>query len=398
MMVYKPDKNGLQVNTSQGYKNVEDFLRGREQPLYLYSQHDVKSRIEAYKGAFSRPIDMRFALKANSNRTLLKEMMSEAIGADVVSIGEVERALEVGVRPDDIVFSGVGKTKAEIQRAIEVGVGQINVESLPELERVIATAKFLNKETRVGLRLNPDVSVSTHPYITTGLKENKFGMDISHLPGAISLLRTAIGLVQCHGLAAHIGSQILDISPMVQTAKWLRKIFEDLRGEGWALQTLDLGGGLGIDYQDENHDSDFVRLKEYGSQVSEVLSGLEARVLVEPGRFLVARAGALLARVEYVKETPYKTFVILNSGMNHLLRPSLYQASHRIVSVRPRGPTLVRCDIVGPICESSDVFGREKELSLPREGDWLAILDAGAYGYTMANSYNLRPLPDEVVV
>lgn len=398
MMVYKPGKNGLQVNTANGFKDVVEILKGREQPFYLYSLHDVKSRIRAYKAAFLRPIDLRFAFKANANRQLLAGMVSEGIGADVVSIGEVDRALEVGVNPEEIVFSGVGKSKDEISRAIALGVGQINVESLPELERVIAAAKNLKKVARVALRLNPDVSVSTHPYITTGMKENKFGMEFSQLPAAVALLRKAIGQVQFHGLAAHIGSQILDVAPMVLTAKWLRKVFEDLRSEGWALQSVDVGGGLGMDYQDASAGSDFVRLKEYGAQVSEALAGLESRILVEPGRFLVARSGVLLARVEYVKQTTYKTFVILNSGMNHLMRPSLYQAAHRIEAVKSNSREAVECDVVGPICESADVFAKNLKMPLPQEGDWFAIMDSGAYGYTMANSYNLRPLPEEVVV
>ncbi len=339
-----------------------------------------------------------YALKANSHLGLLKNMAVQGLGADVVSGGELGRALEAGFLAAKIVFSGVGKTEAELRLAIGKNIGQINAESLPELERIAKIARESNFKVRVALRLNPDVTASTHQYVTTGGKENKFGLDMAQVGDALNIFSRNKEFLEFHGLAVHIGSQLIEIQPIVQAVERLKEVFLRLRSEGWLLKTFDIGGGLGIDYATNDESGDQTRLVDYARRIEAVLHGLEANLVMEPGRFLVARAGVLLTRVEFVKKTPHQTFVIVNSGINHLMRPALYQAVHRILPVvLSPGRSSLKCDIVGPICESSDVLGSAREIEAPVEGEWLAILDTGAYGYSMANQYNLRPLPEEIL-
>lgn len=378
---------------------LSSLLTDRHEPLYVYNWADVKKRLQWYFGAFRRPVKVRYALKANSFPGLLREMALAGAGADVVSGGELERALDAGIDPKLIVFSGVGKSEEEIRLAIKSGIGQINVESLPELKRIGQVAQSQKKKARIALRLNPDVTAQTHQYVATGGKENKFGLDILQIPDAVEILRTFPEYLQFFGVAVHIGSQLMDVEPIARAVGRMREVFMSLRANGWPVQSLDIGGGLGIDYGGSNTVTDQSRLIAYARRIEETLDNLDADIICEPGRFLVARAGALLTRVEYVKRTPHQTFIIVNSGINHLLRPALYQAVHRIVPVVDDVQrSKVRCDIVGPICESSDVLGAGREIGLPMEGEWLAVLDTGAYGYSMASRYNLRPLPGETLV
>lgn len=392
-------QNGiLSVRSQQGERPLSELIHGRSEPFYVYSQPSILERIEWYRSAFQRPIKIRFAVKANPFLPLLKEMAQQKVGADVVSGGELLRAQEAGISPQEMVFSGVGKSVDELTQAATLNIGQINVESIPELARLAEIVRGQKRRVRVGLRLNPDVAVNTHPYISTGQLTNKFGLDVRQLPEAIGILRTQPEDLHFSGLAIHLGSQITDSEPVLQAIEWLKNVFVNLRKEGWPLQSLDIGGGLGIDYQSENEKPEQERLSAYGASVDKILNSLNCDLIVEPGRFLTARSGALLTKIEYVKETPQRRFVIVNAGMNHLLRPALYQADHRILAVKeaPGKPEMI-CDIVGPICESSDVFGRERRLRQPQAGDWLAVLDSGAYGYSMASQYNLRPLPEQVL-
>lgn len=377
--------------------SLQPFLKGRTHPLYLYSWPAMEERVKWYRDSFPRA-KICYALKANPNPELLKRLARQGIGADVVSGGELERALTAGIKARDIVFSGVGKSFQELELAVASGIGQVNVESLPELQRLAGLCRQKKAKVRVALRLNPEVDVNTHKYIATGGRENKFGLDWVQIAEAVQILRTHANELQFHGLAMHVGSQLLELEPVFQAARRLVEIFLRLRQEGWPLQSLDFGGGLGINYQKNETDEDRSHLRNYAEGLKQILKTVDAELVLEPGRFLVARAGVLLTQVEYVKPTPHRLFVIVNSGMNHLLRPALYQARHRIMAVEESGREMVTCDVVGPICESSDVLGVGCQLPQPREGDWLALLDTGAYGYSMASTYNLRPLPEEVVI
>lgn len=398
-MAFRLAEQGLIIERNEASLPVEQIAHGRSRPFYLYDQAELERRAKSYLKAFSRPVQVRFAVKANANTQLLQSLAILGVGADVVSLGELDRALASGIEPQHIVFSGVGKTSEELRRATQVGVGQINVESLGELDRMIHVAQFLKMQVSVGLRINPHVEVDTHQHIRTGTAINKFGMDMSDIPQALEKIRAEERLVRLKGLAAHVGSQILDVAPLAMMMDRLLELDRNVRGQGFQLETLDLGGGLGIDYELSSDHRDFERLAQYAALVNDRLAGYAGQILLEPGRFLVARAGALITQVEYLKFHPEKNFIIVNSGMNHLIRPALYGARHRTVIVPAvSGRVIKKFDVVGPLCESSDVLAKDIDLPVPKEGEWLAVLDAGAYGYSMASQYNLRGLPDEIVV
>jgi diaminopimelate decarboxylase len=299
-----------------------------------------------------------------------------------------------------VVFSGVGKTTPEIDRALEAGILQFNVESEAELELLASRARTLKKKARFALRVNPDVFAETHPYISTGLREHKFGIDIRR---ASDIYRESHGnrWLIAHGVSVHIGSQIRSASPFGAALERVRKLVQQLKGEGIALQTIDAGGGLGIDYHgvgDASAGSPAAKVGEYAEAVSQALAGFEGRLLLEPGRFIVAQAGALLTRVLHVKRNGKKTFVITDAAMNDLIRPALYQAHHEIVPVRPRGGRAQTVDVVGPVCETGDFFARDRIIKPLEAGDLIALLDAGAYGMAQASNYNTRVRPAEVLV
>lgn len=381
-----------------GEKSIRlaDFTR-TEGAVYVYDLGLIRSRTQEMQAAFPKA-KLYYAMKANSHLEVLKTLRAAGAGADVVSGGEIRRALEAGFQPSEIVYSGVGKTKSEIKLALEKDILQINVESVPELRRIIQIATEMKRKARVAFRLNPDVDIKTHPYIATGLAENKFGMELREIPTLRSLLKEASQAVELVGISLHLGSQMLDFAGLREALGRLKPIYRELQTEFPSLQRFDAGGGLGIYYERDDLAAESQALKEYSSVVLEELKDIQGCLQLEPGRWLVAHAGVLLAQVQYVKETSHRRFVILDSGMNHLIRPALYEAHHRLIPVQKRPGPLQKFDVVGPICESADFFGKNRELSDIQEGDWMAIADAGAYGFSMANVYNLQDLPREMVI
>ena len=362
-------------------------------PVYVYSRALIEENFRRFDGAFAPvPHLVCYAMKANGNLAVLKALAALGAGVDVVSGGELRAALECGVPPDRIVFSGVGKTEKEIRLGVDVGILAFNAESERELEKIDEISGTLGKTARVALRINPDIGSGSHPYIATGLKHSKFGID---LQSARRVFRQAgrFPHIRLTGLQAHIGSQILESSPLSQTARELASLASELAGLGANLETLDLGGGVGVAETEEKS----LAPEAYAAAVLQELSGLRLRILIEPGRSIVARAGALLTRVLYLKENLGRSFVVTDAAMNDLLRPALYSASHPIEPVVPRGQPFT-ADIVGPVCETGDFFLRDGVIDRPDEGDLLAIRNAGAYGFAMSSNYNFRPRAAEVLV
>jgi diaminopimelate decarboxylase len=371
-------------------------------PLYVYSADQIAERLSLFQHAFAKRDHLVcYAVKANSSLAILKLLADRGAGFDIVSGGELERVLAVVPEAAErVVFSGVGKTAGEIDCAIMAGILQFNVESEAELELLASRARKLRRKARFALRVNPDVFAETHPYISTGLREHKFGIDIRQAAG---IYRAAKGSrwLQANGVSVHIGSQIRSASPFGAALERVRKLFDLLRSDGIALQTIDAGGGLGIDYHgfgDTSGGNPATKVTEYAEAIGEALAGFDGRLLLEPGRFIVAQAGALLTRVMYVKRNGKKTFVIVDAAMNDLIRPALYQAHHEIVPVRPRLGRATAVDVVGPVCETGDFFARDRKIKSLEPGDLVALLDAGAYGMTQASNYNTRLRPAEVLV
>lgn len=366
-------------------------------PFYLYDLDAMRLRARALKRAYSG-LQVHYAMKANGAPRILRTFREEGTGIDVVSAGEIRIALNAGFRAPDIIFSGVGKTRAELEFAIGLGLKQINVESPQELDRIIAIAKALGKRPRIAFRMNPDVDAKTHPYITTGFRENKFGMGEHFFPELKRTLRENSSHVELVGLTLHIGSQLLDLAPLEDAIKIALKAFYDFKNDGFPMRTLDVGGGVGIRYQEEHRipSREIELIEGYGALLRRALEGFSGDVLCEPGRILVGSAGTLVSEVQYVKETPFRNFLIVNTGMHHLMRPALYQAHHRILPVLESADRQIKkYDVVGPICESSDVLGKERELREVRAGEFLAVADAGAYGFSMASTYNEHAMPEE---
>lgn len=364
-------------------------------PLYVYSRERIESAYRAYETAFAAtPHRVCYALKANSSVELLKIFAGLGAGADIVSGGELKQALRAGFHPRDVVFSGVGKTDEELTLGLDAGIGEFNVESESELRRLSALAEKRGARAAITLRVNPNVDPKSHPYISTGLRENKFGVPIEEAARILREARALPGLV-VSGVQCHIGSQLRDLGPAAEAAQAIADLTRMLLGEGFALQTIDIGGGLGVDYDGAGAPTP----AELAALVLPRIEGLGLKLLLEPGRSLIAAAGALLTRVVAVKTNGMRRFVITDAGMNDLLRPSLYSAYHRIVNLSASvGANTVVADIVGPVCESGDFFAREREIQEPGEGDLLAILDAGAYGFSMASNYNFRPRAAEVLL
>lgn len=371
---------------------VQNYMR----PIYVYDLDFIGQRYQTMSSALKN-VRLFYAMKANSNPGVLQKLRTQGAGADVVSLGEIKRALESGFLPQDIVYSGVGKTRHEISEALRLDIFQINVESIPELERIGQVARELGRKAQVALRLNPDVDIKTHPYIATGLKDNKFGMELSLIPVLIQVLKKYADAVELVGVSLHLGSQMLEFSGYKEGLEKLKKVYLDLKKDFPSLRRFDFGGGLGIFYDRDDLPLEESLLKEYAQITLQTLGDLGCELQSEPGRWLVAHCGVLLTQVQYVKETSTKTFVIVDAGMNHLIRPSLYEASHRIEPLKKSSEAMV-VDIVGPICESSDFFAKERSLPKVQEGDFLAILDSGAYGYSMASVYNLQELPLELCI
>jgi len=366
-------------------------------PCYVYS----RAALEAAFAEFQQELDgvdslICYAVKANSNLAVLNVFARLGAGFDIVSLGELKRALAAGADPRKIVFSGVGKSASEMAFALETGIHCFNVESVPEVDRLNAVARELGKKAPISLRVNPNVDAKTHPYISTGLKENKFGVAFED---AAQIYKQAAALpnLEVVGIDCHIGSQLLDPAPFAEALEKLLQLIDQLRVNGIELRHIDLGGGLGIRYKDEDEPS----VKSYLQPLLHELKGRGLKILLEPGRRLVGNAGVLLTQVEYLKPGEAKSFAIVDAAMNDLARPALYDAWHDIVPVIPRsGQTSGQTsdwEIVGPICESSDFLGRKRALNI-QPGDLLAVMSAGAYGMAMSSNYNTRARAAEVMV
>jgi diaminopimelate decarboxylase len=364
-------------------------------PLYVYSAAAVRDAYAAYERAFAAvPHRICYALKANGTGALLRLLAGLGAGADIVSGGELLAALRAGFAAGRIVFSGVGKTDAELRLGLEHDIGEFNVESEAEIRRLSSAATAAGRVARVTLRVNPDIDPRSHPYISTGLRENKFGVDIALAPELLRRARSLPG-VKIVGLQCHIGSQITDLEPLAAAARALALLSRRLLDEGFALSSIDLGGGLGVDYERGEAGPSPEALAE---RVLPALAGLPLMLLLEPGRSLVAGAGVLLCRVIDVKRTGSKRFVIVDAGMNDLLRPALYGAHHRVEPVEESGRASERVDVVGPVCESGDFLARDRDLPELVPGELVAIRDVGAYGFVMSSRYNMRPRPAEALV
>jgi diaminopimelate decarboxylase len=367
-------------------------------PLYVYSAAAVRERVTAFKAAF-RNIGptICYSVKANSNLSILRLLANLGCGFDVVSGGELERLRQASPKSvKQAVFSGVGKAPDEIETALRAGILLFNLESASELEVIARCAEKLKRTARIAFRVNPDVPADTHPYISTGLQKHKFGVPLCEARGLYALAAKAKYL-KVAGVSVHIGSQITDYAPFSAAMERVAELVRKLRKDGHAIRFVDAGGGLGISYGAEDYD--FTKsVTAYAKAIERPLRDLEVKLLLEPGRSIVGPAGILLTRVLYRKTNGGKKFVIVDAGMNDLIRPSLYQAEHQIVPVKPPAAAVETVDIVGPICESGDFFARDREMPTVGEGELLAVLDAGAYGMALASNYNTRLRAAEVLV
>lgn len=362
-------------------------------PTYVYTQATLVRHFSVFDAAFEgHPHLVCYAMKASSTGAILKLLGGLGAGADIVSGGELYRAMRAGIPASKIVFSGVGKTADEMKMALDAGILSFNIESEPELALLADVAKDRGAVAPVSLRVNPNVDAKTHPYIATGLRESKFGVPIDDAPRIAKRVAADphLGLV---GIDCHIGSQLVTIEPLLEAVDAVLKLVDRLKAEGHAIGHIDLGGGLGIPYKGEAPPHPSV----FGKAVVDRMTGRDEKIVLEPGRVIVGNAGLLLARVLFVKETPARRFVILDAAMNDLIRPSLYQAHHEIWPVTETEEKIV-ADVVGPICESGDTFAKAREMAAVKAGDLVAIMSAGAYGFTMASTYNSRPRAAEVLV
>lgn len=374
--------------------DLEQIAAAHDTPCYVYSRATLERHWRTFDQALAgRDHLVCYAVKANSNIAVLHLLARLGSGFDIVSVGELERVLAAGGDPLKVVFSGVGKSAAELQRALEAGIGCFNVESLPELERLDQVAGVCGRRAPVSLRVNPDIEPGSHPYISTGLRDNKFGIDFD---AALMAYRRAAGLatLTVTGIGFHIGSQITAVAPFVNALERILVLVDRIAAAGISLDHIDLGGGLGVCYRDENPPLP----QEYLAPLLDRLGNRPQKILIEPGRAIAANAGILLTRVEYVKTGGHKNFAIVDAAMNDLLRPALYGAWQNIVPVRPRdGTGAATYDVVGPVCETGDFLGKERNLDI-QPGDLLAIHSAGAYGFTMSSNYNSRARPAELLV
>jgi diaminopimelate decarboxylase len=371
---------------------VMDIVKEHGTPFYLYSVGTVMGHFNRIKEAFKEldPL-ICFSMKSNSNLSLCRTLVSSGAGLDIVSGGELYKALKVGCPPERIVYAGVGKTGPEIKQAIKEGILLFNVESVPELIMIDSVAKKMKRKVKVAIRVNPDVKPDTHDYITTGSKEKKFGIDFKTVEEIFDN-SNKYSHVDLKGLHVHIGSQITDLAPFRSA---LEKIMEFIEKSGIDLEWMNIGGGFGIDYGPEKA----VNAEEISSAIVPILKGKGFKVILEPGRFIMGNSGILVSKVLYIKTgSTGKKFAIVDAGMNDLLRPSLYKAYHEIIPVIRRDVEKGVYDIVGPVCESGDYLGLEREMQELISGEYVAVMGAGAYGYTMASNYNSRPRPAELVV
>lgn len=373
---------------------VLEIARDVGTPFYLYSHATLRQHFKAFDGAFQGITHLTcFSMKSNSSLAILRLFAQEGGGVDIVSGGELYRALKAGVDPQKIVYSGVGKRIEDLEYALKSGILLFNVESSQEVSRLNDVARSLGKRASIAIRVNPDIDPQTHPYISTGLKENKFGMDISESLEEYTRAAT-LGNLSVSGVSCHIGSQLTQVAPFVDALRLLQALIERLGEAGIHITYLDLGGGLGITYDKEEPPHP----KEYAAALKEEL-GMEDMILIlEPGRVIMGNAGILVTQVLYTKTAHEKEFIIVDAAMNDLIRPSLYGSFHGIQPVKMVGRKKVRADIVGPICETGDFFARDREVESLEPGELMAIMSSGAYGFSMASNYNSRPRVAEVMV
>ncbi len=384
------------------YKEGELYLEGVSlkelakelgTPLYVYSASYIRDRIRAYRQAFQEVL-ICYAVKANFNPHIIAIAKEEGAGADIVSGGELYASLLAGVEPSKIVYAGVGKTVKEVEDAINTDILMFNVESLMELEVLDEVANRLGKKARVAIRVNPDVDPKTHPYISTGMKKSKFGVDIKEAKKVYAYAKSLRNL-HVVGIHCHIGSQILDTSPYIEATQRVVELYHELLKEGFDIQFIDLGGGLGIKYKPEHSNPE---PEDLAQAILPELRGIKAKLILEPGRSVVGNAGVLITQVQFIKDKGHKHFVIVDAGMNDLVRPAMYDAYHHIVPVVKKDRGYIKTDVVGPICETGDFLALDRELERVERGEYLAVLSAGAYGFVMSSHYNARPRACEVLV
>ena len=371
---------------------VTDLMEQYGSPLYIYSRSQIASNWQQFNQAFGdHPHLICYAVKANSNLGVLNVLAKLGSGFDIVSIGELERVIAAGGKPGRCVFSGVSKTETEIQRALELGIYCFNVESAAELDRVESVAKLMSTKAPISIRVNPDVDANTHPYIATGLKENKFGVSVD---SSLSLYKKAefSKHLDVFGLDYHIGSQITEVSPFIEALEKALELISQLKAEGIKMSHIDIGGGVGIAYNEEKT----INIEKYVQSVLDKVGDLE--VIMEPGRAIVGNAGIFVTQVEYLKQSGVKSFAIIDGAMNDLQRPSLYGSYHQAIAVEDNSKGIKDTwDLVGPICETGDFLAKDRELTL-EQGDYIALMSAGAYGFVLSSNYNSRPRVAEVMV
>ncbi|MGL4722015.1 MAG: diaminopimelate decarboxylase [Desulfovibrionaceae bacterium] len=375
--------------------SLEELIKMYPTPFYIYSLSHIEKQRKRFIAAFDgMKYIICYAVKANNNTEILKYFAHHAIGADIVSGGELAKVLDVGINNQYIVYSGVGKTKEEIADALDAKILFFNVESKEELYTIAKIAKMKNTKAPIAIRVNPDVSPKTHPYIATGLLESKFGISLEE---ALSLYKEAAVMdsIEILGIDCHIGSQILELSIFAEVFEYLVALYTALQKEGITIRYIDIGGGLGIAYKREEVDAD---VEYYASLVRKYFSHLDVTIVFEPGRFLVGTAGVLITQVLYRKKNSKKEFIIVDTGMNDILRPALYDAYHDILPIKENNGPCRQVDIVGPVCESSDFLAKGREFPHVEQGEYLAICTAGAYGHTLSSEYNMRKKPREIVL
>ena len=373
---------------------VKTLVKEYGTPLYVYSAKTFRRHFKAFDSAFDGIDHMIcYSVKANSNLSILSLLNKEGSGADIVSGGELFRALRAGIDPQKIVYSGVGKSAGEIREAMFANILMFNVESVQELERISAITQELNLTANVSLRINPDVDPKTHPYIATGLKKSKFGIAMTEALQTYLLARDLPGINPI-GIDCHIGSQLTTIEPFIESIERIKKLYEQLKDNNITIKYLDLGGGLGITYDEEEPPHP----REFGLALKKALEGFDLTLILEPGRVISGNAGILVTQVEYIKETEARNFIVVDAGMNDLIRPSLYGSYHRIAEVEPKGRPEKTVDVVGPICESGDFLAKDRPLPQVESGELLAVHSAGAYGFVMSSQYNSRARAAEILV
>ncbi len=374
---------------------LADIAESAGTPIYVYSARDITAAFHAYdEGLAAIPHKVCYAVKANGNLSVLRLLAAAGAGFDIVSGGELFRVLKAGGNPSGVVFSGVGKTAEEVDYALRMGIHSFNCESEAELALIDAKASRLGKTASISIRVNPDVDAATHPYISTGLRQHKFGVDIAEVEGVYQRAR-ALRHLSLDGVSCHIGSQLLSTAPLLDSMDKLFGLVERLRGAGIAITHLDLGGGLGVAYQAGQKAAE---ISTYVAQLTERMAGRDLKLMLEPGRSLVATAGVLLTRVLYRKQNNGKEFVVVDASMTELIRPALYQAHHEIIPLRKTALGTIKADVVGPVCETGDFLARDREMANVLPGDMLAVCTTGAYGMVASSNYNARPRPAEILV